>query len=132
MKKIILIAVLLVYCSSYAQKTTIKANTIKEKYKNFFYRTTDKYSNKVQPFNVSSIIFSTSYLGSKEQNVYQISIKGKVNNNKESIVYNARSIEEFEYYKKAFNGKYKKVDLFKHGFYVDSKKVYNTSISIQF
>jgi len=132
MKKIILIAVLLVYCSSYAQKTTIKANTIKEKYENVFYRTPDKYDNKAQPFRVSSITFSTSYKGSKKQNVYQISIKGKVNNNNESIVYNAKSIEEIEYYKKTFKGKYKKINLFVYSYNVSSKKYYDTSISIEF
>lgn len=132
MKKLLFFTVFLVCYASNAQKTTLKANSIKDKYENFFYRTPDKYNNTKQPFKVLSITFSTSYKGSKSKNVYQISIKGKVKNNKEDIVYNAKSIEELDYYKKAFNSRYKKINLFEYGYYVASKKYYDTSISIEF
>ena len=81
---------------------------------------------------VTKIVFSTSYKGSKSKNLYQISVKGKVNNNKEEILYNAKSIEELEHYKKLFAGRYKKILLFEYNYNVGSKSYYDTSISVEY
>lgn len=133
MKKIVLI-VLVILCSiaANAQKKSLKLKNVEDKYKNFVYRSPQKYNNQTVDFKVDRISFSSSYLGSKKTNVYQIAIYGKVNNNKEQIVYNAGSIDEFRYYKNVFKGNYAKVLLFQYSYTVDSKTYYDTSISVEF
>lgn len=132
MKKILVIAILVVYSTTYAQKTKLKANTIKNKYENVFYKSPKKYNNQALPFIVSSVVFSSSYKGSKSKHTYQISVSGKVNNNQERVLYNAQSVEELAYYKAIFNGRYKKIILFENDYYVSSKKHFDTAISVEF
>jgi len=134
MKKIVLI-VLITLCSitATAQKKSLKLKNAESKYKNFVYRSPQKYNNQTVDFKVDRISFSSNYQGSKKKNIYQIAIYGRVNNNKEQIVYNTNNIDEIIYYKNIFNGiKYRKVLLFQHSYTIASKAYYDTSISVEF
>lgn len=133
MKKLLLIIVLLGFSiSSFSQKENLKLKKAKNKYPNIFFKSPNKYDNKEQTFVVSKIIYSTSFKKFDSKNKYQISIYGKVNNNKEQILYNAKNIEELLYYKKVFKGKYKKVLLFNYSYYKGQKKYFDTSISVEY
>ena len=132
MKKVIILLILATCGVSYAQKTNIKTNKIKEKYKNLFYKNPKKYNNQEQVFKVDKVVFSTSYKGSKLKSIYQISIHGKVNNNNERILHNAKSIDELKYYKSILKGKYKKILFFEYDYFVSNKKYHDTSISVEF
>lgn len=132
MKKIaLIICVILFSISVNAQKKSLKLKNVDDKYKNFFFRSPQKYNNQTVDFKVDRISFSSNYLGSKSKNVYQIAIYGKVNNQKEQIVYTAESIDEIRYYQHIFRGNYSKVLLFQHSHTVDSKTYYDTSISVE-
>lgn len=131
MKKLLLIVIIIACSTSYAQNTTLKTTTIKEKYENVFYRSPGKY-NQEQKFKVSTIKFHTTYEGSKSKNTYQIQVDGKVNNKKEEILYNAKSIEELEYYKNVFKGRYKKILLYSHDRKVGSKTYHDTAIVVEY
>ena len=132
MKKLLLIIGIIVYSTSYAQNTNLRATTIKETYENVFYRSPQKYNQQIQIFKVNSIEFHTSFIGSESKNMYQIKIEGTVNNNKEEILHNAGSIDELEYYMNVFKGRYKKIILFESDNKVGSKKYYNTSIVVEY
>ena len=132
MKKILLIVILIAYNTSYAQNTNLKATNLKDKYANVFYKSPQKYNNQEQKFKVTKIAFHTSYKGSKSKNTYQISVDGRVNNKKEQILYNAKSIEELEYYKNVFKGRYKKILLFEYAYKINSKNYYDTSIVVEY
>ncbi|MBA6155048.1 hypothetical protein H3Z83_00720 [Tenacibaculum sp. S7007] len=132
MKKIIILLILATCGVSYAQKTNIKTNKIKEKYKNLFYKNPKKYNNQEQIFKVDKIVFSTSYKGSKLKSIYQISIHGKVNNNDERVLHNAKSIDELKYYKSILKGKYKKILFIEYDYFVSNKKYHDTSITVEF
>ncbi len=132
MKKIVLLVIMVTYSTSYAQTTKLRATNLNDKYENVFYKSPQKYNNQEQAFKVSRITYSSNYIGSKSKNMYQISIYGTVNNKKEQIVYNAKSIDEIEHYKNVFNGRYKKILLFVHANKVQSKTHYNTSISVEY
>jgi len=81
---------------------------------------------------VSKITFHSSYKGSKSKNSYQISVDGKVNNKKEQILYTAKSIDELEYYKNVFKGRYKKILLYEYSEKVGSKTYHDTSIVVKY
>ena len=132
MKKLLVVIIFIAYNTSYAQNTNLKANKIKAKYENVFYRSPQKYNNKQQKINVTRISYSSSYKGSKSKNIYQISIYGKINNKNEQIVYNAKSFDELEYYKNIFNGRYKKITLVVNGYLIASKKYYDTTIAVDY
>lgn len=132
MKKIaLIICVILCSVSVNAQKKSLKLKNVDDKYKNFFFRSPQKYNNQTVDFKVDRISFSSNYIGSKSKNVYQIAIYGKVNNQKEQIVYTAESIDEIRYYQHIFRGNYSKVLLFQYSHTVDSKTYYDTSISVE-
>lgn len=132
MKKLILIVIVIAYSTSYAQNTNLKASNIKVKYDNVFYRSPQKYNNQELKFMVNKITFNTSYKGSKSKNIYQISVDGIVNNKKEQIVYNAKSVAELEYYKNLFKGRYKKILMVENSYKIDSKTYYDTSIVAEY
>lgn len=132
MKKLLLIVIIIAYSTSYAQNTKLKANSIKDKYENIFYKTPAKYNNKEQKFKVNSIEYHTSYIASKSEYLYQILIEGKVKNTKERILHNAKSIEELEYYKNVFQGRYKKILLYQNSNKVGGTTYYNTSIVVEY
>ncbi|OSY89165.1 hypothetical protein WH52_00465 [Tenacibaculum holothuriorum] len=115
-----------------AQKPNLKLKATQSKYENFYFKSPQKYNNKAQKFTISKVVFSTSYKGSETKNKYQILVTGKVNNNEERILYNAKNIDELNYYKNIFNRKYKKVLLTEYSYFVSSKKYYDTSISVEF
>ncbi|CAM1347823.1 hypothetical protein [Tenacibaculum crassostreae] len=132
MKKIALIIwVILCSVSVNAQKKSLKLKNVDDKYKNFFFRSPQKYNNQTVDFKVDKIAFSSSYKGSKLKNAYQIAFYGKVNNQKEQIVYNAENIDEIRYYQHLFKGNYSKVLLVQHSYKVGSKTYYDTSISVE-
>ena len=81
---------------------------------------------------MSKIKFHTSYEGYKSKNTYQIQVFGKVNNQKESILYNAKSIDELEYYKNVFKGRYTKIILYQNSKKAGSKTYYDTSIVVEY
>jgi phage-related holin len=132
MKKLLLILIIIAYSTSYAQNTKLKAISIKDKYENIFYKTPAKYNNKEQKFNVNSIEYHTSYIASKSEYLYQILIEGKVKNTKERILHIAKSIEELEYYKNVFQGRYKKILLYQNSNKVGGTTYYNTSIVVEY
>ena len=132
MKKILLIIIVIAYSTSYAQNTTLKTTKIKDKYENVFYRSPEKHNGQEQKFKVSKIKFHVSYIGSKSKNMYQISVDGKVNNKKVKILHNAKSIDELEYFKNLFKGRYKKILLYEHRDKVGSKRYYDTSINVEY
>ena len=132
MKKLLLIVIIIAYSASYAQNTNLKATTIKNKYENVFYKSPQKYNNQEQIFKVSKIEFHTSYEDSKSKNMYQILIQGKVNNKKERILHNAKSIDELEYYKNVFQGRYKKILLYQNSKKAGTKTYNNTSIVLEY
>jgi hypothetical protein len=132
MKKLLVVIIFIAYNSSYAQNTKLKANNVKAKYENVFYRSPQKYNNKQQKINITKISYSSSYKGSTAINIYQISIYGKINNKNEQIIYNAKSFEELEYYKNIFNGRYKKITLVVNGYLIGSKKYYDSTISVDY
>ena len=132
MKKLLLIVIIIAYSTSYAQNTNLKTTIIKDKYENVFYKSPQKYNKQEQKFKVSKIKFHTNYEGSKSKNTYQIQVFGKVNNQKESILYNAKSIDELEYYKNVFKGRYTKILLFQNKEKVGSKRYFDTSIVVEY
>lgn len=132
MKKLLIIVFMIAFSASYAQNTNIRANTIKAKYENVFYKSPQKFNNKEQVFKVTKISFHTSYKGSNSKNTYQISIDGFVNNKKEQVLHNAKSIDELEYFKNLFKGRFKKVLLFENSYKVGSKTYHDTSIVAEF
>ncbi len=132
MKKIVLLVIMMAYGITYAQKTNLRATNVKGKYENVFYKSPQQYNNQEQVFKVTKIAFSSNYKGSKSKNVYQISVYGTVNNKKEQVVYNAKSIEEIAYYKTLFEGRYKKILLFVHSYKIASKNYRDTSISVEY
>ncbi|MCF2874244.1 MULTISPECIES: hypothetical protein [unclassified Tenacibaculum] len=133
MKNLLLIIIFLGFSiSSFSQKENLKLKNIKNKYANIFFKSPNKYDNKEQPFMVSKIIYSTSFKESESKNKYQISIYGKVSNNKEQILFNAKNIQELSYYRKVFKGKYKKILVFNYGYYKGKKKYYDTSLSVEY
>ena len=132
MKKLLLIVIFIAYSTSYAQNANLKATKLKDKYENVFYRSPQKYNKQEQKFKVSKIEFHTSYDDSKSKNLYQIQVDGKVNNKKEYILYNAKSIDELEYYKNVFKGRYTKILLFENKQKVGSKSYFDTSIVVEY
>ena len=132
MKKILILTIFIAYCTSYAQNTNLKATSLKDKYENVFYRSPQKYNKQEQKFKVSKIEFHTSYKDSKSKNIYQILVDGKVNNKKEQVLYNAKSIDELEYYKNVFKGRYKKILLFEYDQKVGSKTYHDRSIVVEY
>ena len=132
MKNIVLIVILIAYGTTYAQNTKLRATSVNAKYENVFFRSPQKYNNQEQIIKVNRITFSSSYKGSKSKNIYQISVYGTVNNKKEQIVYNAKSIDEIDYYKKLFKGRYKKILLVQHAYKMASKNYRDTSISVEY
>lgn len=132
MKKIVLLVILIAYGSLYAQNTKLRATNVNTTYENVFYRSPAKFNNKEQKFVVTKIVFSSNYKGSKSKNIYQISVSGKVNNKNEQIIYNAKSIEELDYYKRLFKGRYKKILLFEYDYKLGSKNYTDTSISVEY
>ena len=118
--------------TTFAQKPNLKLKATQSKFHNFYFKSPQKYNNTPQKFDVSKIIFSTSYKGSESKNMYQILISGKVKNNNERILYNAKNIDELKYYKSIFSKKYKKILLTEYSYFVGSKKHYDTSISVEF
>ena len=132
MKKIVVIAIIIACSTSYAQNTKIRTTIANDEYKNVFYRSPQKYNKQEQPFKVSAITFHTSYKGAKSEHIYQISVDGRINNKTERVLYRAKSIEEMEYYKKVFKGKYKKILLYEYDDKVGPKTYYDTSIVVEF
>lgn len=133
MRNLLIILILSIYSiTSYSQNTGLKLKSVKSKYQNFFFRSPGKYNSKEQVFKVKKISFSTSHKGSNSKNQYQISISGFVNNSKEDIIYNAKSISELEYYSKIFKSNYTKILLFEYSYFIESKKYYDTSISVEY
>ena len=132
MKKLLLIVIIIAYSTSYAQNTNLRATNLNDKYENVFYRSPQKYNKQEQKFKVSKIEFHTSYKGSKSKNMYQISVDGKVNNKQERFLYNAKSIDELEYYKNVFKGRYTKILLFQNKHKVGSKTYFDTSIVVEY
>ena len=132
MKKLLLIVIIVAYSTSYAQNKNLKATNIKDKYENVFYKSPQKYNNQEQKFKVSTIEFHTSYEGSKSKNMYQILVKGKINNKKEQILHNAKSIDELEYYKNVFQGRYKKILLYQNSKKAGSKTYHTTAIVVEY
>ena len=131
-KSLILFVIIMAYSTSYAQNTNLKTTTIKEKYENVFYRSPQKYNKQEQKFKVNTIKFHTSYEGSKSKNTYQIQINGIVNNKKEQILHTAKSIDELEYYKNVFKGRYKKILLYEYDRKVGSKTYHDSSIVVEY
>ncbi|WP_282136603.1 hypothetical protein [Seonamhaeicola maritimus] len=131
MKKIIVIVVLFMVCTTYAQNQSIRGVSPKGMYENVFYRST-KNPGKDFPFKVNKVNFSTSFKSSKGKNIYQVSVYGTVNNKKEEVHYNAASIEEIEYYAKVFKGRFKRLLLFEHDYNLGSKKHHDTSIVVEY
>ena len=129
MKKLLLILALCVF--SFTQSQTIKNTAITSKYENVFYRS-PKLKNQEVVFNVNRITFSSNYKGSKSENKYQIAIYGTINKARETIIYNAASIEELEHYVELFNGTYKKILLFENEYFVGKKKYTDTSIVVEY
>lgn len=132
MKKLLIIVIMIAYSNSYAQNKNLKAIAIKDKYENVFYKSPQKFNNQEQIFKVQKIKFHTSYEDSKSKNMYQITIDGIVNNTKEQILHNAKSIDELEYFINVFKGGYKKVLLFEHDRKVGSKIYHDTSIVVEY
>ena len=81
---------------------------------------------------MNSIEYHTSYIASKSEYMYQILIEGKVKNTKERILHIAKSIEELEYYKNVFQGRYKKILLYQNSNKVGGTTYYNTSIVVEY
>lgn len=129
---LVILAFFICATTTYGQNTGLKLKNVKSKYQNVFFRSPGKYNSKEQVFKVKEIVFSTSFKGSKSKNQYQISISGHVNNNKEEIIYNAKNIDELNYYSKVFKSNYKKILLFEYSYFINSKKYHDTSISVEY
>ncbi|MFI1743065.1 hypothetical protein [Thalassobellus sediminis] len=129
MKKILVIITLFVF--SYSQSQNIKNINIKAKYENIFYKSPND-TNKETPFKVNKVVFSSNFKGSKNENKYQVSVYGIVNNKKETIHYNAASIEEVQYYSKIFHSKFKKIVLYEYEYKVGANKYTDTSIVVEY
>ena len=132
MKKLFILIIVFTCTMSYAQNTKLKATNIKVKYENVFYKSAQKYNKQEQKFIINKIAYSSSYKGSKSENIYQIAIYGFINNIKEQIIYNAKSVDELAHYKNIFEGRYKKILLVENAYIISSKKYYDTTISVEF
>ncbi|WP_299555778.1 hypothetical protein [Seonamhaeicola sp.] len=129
MKKLFVIAAFILFGLCNVQSQNIRQTAVKTKYDNVFYRTPN---SKYAPFLVERIVYSTSFKGSKSENIYQVSIYGSVKGEKKQLNYNAGSTDELAYYKKVFTGRYKKINLYEGKYKVGAKTYFDTSIGVEY
>ncbi|TYA94754.1 hypothetical protein [Seonamhaeicola marinus] len=129
MKKLLITLMLMVFGFVYMQGQNIKQVPVKTNYDNVFYReSTSKYAK----FFVEKILYSSNYKGKDNEHVYQVSIYGSVNGNKKALHHNVQSTTELDYYKRVFNGRYKKIQLYFGKRKIGEKNYYDTAINVQF
>ena len=132
MKKLVLLLFIIAFSTSYTQNTNLRTTAVKSKYENVFYRCPSKFNNQEQEFKVSKIEYTTSYKGSKSKNRYQIVVHGSVNNNEEQIIYNAKSVDELEYYKNLFKNGFSRMILYEYDYKVSTKSYQDATITVEY
>ncbi|WP_203258479.1 hypothetical protein [Hyunsoonleella ulvae] len=129
MKKILLTICIVLFCFSFGQSQTVKLKAKKPKYENVKYRNPGETTS---PFFIDRIVYSTNYKGRDKENLYQISIYGKANGKTKQVHYTAKSVEEFDYYRRVFNGNYKEILVFENDYKVGGKTYFNVAIAVEY
>ncbi len=129
MKKILLTIGIVLLCFSFAQSQTLKLKASSPKYENVIYRTPGEAKS---PFLIDRIVYSTSHKGKANENLYQISIYGRVNGKKKQVNYTAKSPEEFDYYRRIFKTDYKQILVYENYYNVGGKQYNDVSIGVEY
>ncbi|TBN13115.1 hypothetical protein [Hyunsoonleella pacifica] len=129
MKKILLTMCIVLFCVSFVQSQTVKLKAKKPKYENIKYKNPGE---KASVFFVDRIVYSTNYKGKEKENSYQISIYGKTNGKTKQVHYTAKSVDEFDYYRRIFKSSYKEILVFENNYKAGGKTYFDVAITVEY